>query len=142
MDRIPLKHSVWIFLGIQVVSQVLIGVLFTFIFDGFYYVVLVMRMIFGLTTETSYTLQSLIVEKVIEKKNLDFVLNICYSWPLIFGAFNSLISTSLYDRTLKTYVPLFVGASICLLSLVAGLVMVKRVEHKTNNDNKLLIKNS
>lgn len=130
MERIPLKHSVWIFLGVQMLSQLLIGVLFTFMFPGFYFVVLALRMVFGLTTETSYTLQSLIAEKVIQKKNLDFVLNICYSWPLMFGAFNSLISTSLYDATLKTYAPLFVGASICLLSLVGGLVMVHRVEHK------------
>ena len=68
------------------------------------------------------------LEKVIQKKNLDLVLNLCYSIPLLFDALNSVVSTAWYDSTLKLYVPLFVGTMFCVISLICGVIMIKRIE--------------
>ena len=101
IDKLPLKYSVWFILGMQLISQLTIAMLFFFTFEGFYYAVLAMRMLFGITTETSLILQSLMVEKVIHKNNLDLALNLCYSVPLFFEAFNSVVTTQVFDVTHK-----------------------------------------
>lgn len=61
IDKISLVSSCWIILGLQLVSQTVMAVMFFFSFKGFYYVILVMRMLFGLTTESAYSLQSIII---------------------------------------------------------------------------------
>jgi hypothetical protein len=67
MDRLNIRYSVWVVLGVQLGTQVLIAVVFMFFFKGFYAVILMLRIVFGLTSETSFTLQSLMIEKVIKK---------------------------------------------------------------------------
>ena len=67
IDRIPLKYSCWLIIGAQFLSQTAMAVLFFFSFEGFYWVVLLTRVIFGLTTESAYTLQSIIAERNVRK---------------------------------------------------------------------------
>ena len=50
IDKISLVTSCWLILGLQLITQTVMAIMFFFSFQGFYYVILVMRMLFGLTT--------------------------------------------------------------------------------------------
>jgi MFS family permease len=50
MDRLHIKYSIWVILGLQVISQVSIAIVFLFFFKGFYSVILILRIFFGLTS--------------------------------------------------------------------------------------------
>lgn len=48
IDRMPLKLSCIVIIGGQCLAQTSMAILFFFSFNGFYYTILIMRMIFGL----------------------------------------------------------------------------------------------
>lgn len=61
IDRVKLKYSVGGFLGGQVLVQLLTALVFYCTFGGYYYVVLLLRLLYGFTTSTSMTIQSVAI---------------------------------------------------------------------------------
>jgi hypothetical protein len=47
------------------------------------------------------------------------------SFPFLFDAINSLVTTAVYDSTLNMGLPWYIGAGVCLMSFIAGIVFLK-----------------
>lgn len=127
IDRIQLKSSIWIFLGGQIVTQVLMSIVFLMARKEVYVLIIVLRVVYGLTTESVFTIQSVIVERTMPKKYIDIALNLCYTAPMPFQALNSVLGTQVYERTGQMYLVVLIGVPFCVLSLLAGLYSVRNL---------------
>ena len=96
IDHIQLKYSLWIFVGGQFITQLLISIVFLTTIKELYVLIIVLRVLYGLTTESMFTIQSVIVERIVPKKYFDFALNLCYTATMPFQALNSVLGTQIY----------------------------------------------
>lgn len=53
------------------------------------------------------------------------VMSIALSLPFIFDSINSLVTTRVYDATASMSLPWYIGAAVCLLSFLAGVLILK-----------------
>jgi hypothetical protein len=83
-----------------------------------------MRSFFGVSGEGLYTVQSIIVSKFC-RDNYEIVLAIALSLPMVFDSINSLVTTRVYDATNSMIIPWYIGISVCLLSLLSGVILYK-----------------
>lgn len=53
---------------------------------------------------------------------------------MLFEALNSLISTKSYAATGHVYVPILIGAGFCLVSLLAGVAILRKIKNKKRRE--------
>jgi len=109
------------------VTHLGIAICFLTTFTGLYAVLLVLRAVFGLSGEGGYTIQAVVINKLVSD-NYDVIMGLCLTIPLFFDALNSLVTTTLYDATQEASVPLFVCAGVCLISVLGGLLLIHKVK--------------
>ena len=96
IDRVKLQYSL-IFLGIMhFTSQAIITIALWKLFKGWYYMLLTFRGVFGLIGESLYTIQATVIVLYCSTKNSDMFLGFAVTFPFIFNALNSILTTNLY----------------------------------------------
>lgn len=64
---------------------------------------------------------------VYAENQYEFLAGLALSFPYMFDAVNSLVTTAVYDQTQSIPVTWYIGAFVCFLSLLFGIWMVKSV---------------
>lgn len=133
IDRFPIKKTLLILLSGSFLSQLTIALMFEFRPSSYKTVIMIMRSIFGLAGEGMFVLLCLIVT-IFGKDEYEFLMGAALSLPFFFDAVNSLVSTLVYDQTSYLPLPWYIGAGVCFVSLVCGVLMNEKIIGEENQD--------
>lgn len=95
-----------------------------YLWSGYLFVVYCMRGVLGVAGEGIFTVQAMIISRY-SSGNYEVVMGLALSLPFLFDSINSIVTTITYDSTHSMALPWVIGCGVCLLSLAAGLALIK-----------------